>query len=916
MLSLGPLAFASPWILTALLALPVIYWLLRVTPPAPRRVRFPAIQLLLGLSEKEQTPAHTPLWLLLFRLFLAALVILALARPVWNLAPAQGATGPLVVVVDNGWAAANRWPDRKAALDSLIAGAGRDGRAIVLAPTAISETPPAFSLMSEGEARRAADGLQPQPFGVDRASAAKALEALKLPLGTEIVWLADGLDDGSGAVTGERFAAIGTLTVWEDAEGAEPFGLAAPRIDGSGMTLRVLRADPGAPRDLSLRAFAADGRYLGETKARFAANQTAAVAPVELPVELRNDIARIVIDGQASAGAVTLLDESFRRRPVGLVAGGDRDVAQPLLSELHYVSRALEPFAELREGGIAELIQSRIAVLILADVGQIVGSDHDAVARFVEDGGVLVRFAGPRLAAQSDDLVPVKLRVGGRALDGALSWEKPQGLSAFPEGSPFAGLPVPADVTVARQVLAEPSLDLSEKTWARLTDGTPLVTAARRGKGTVVLVHVTANSNWSNLALSGLFVDMLRRLVALSHGIGAETPAGAPETLALAPLKTLDGFGRLSAPPPTVRPLSADALKHWTPSPAAPPGFYGPEGAAVALNLLPEDATLKPLPPLPPGASRATYGASAAFDLMDAGLALALALMVVDLVIGLLLRGFTPGRARAAPAAAALLLACLIVPLVATGSARAADEFAREAALQTRLAYIVTGDAEADAMSEAGLKGLTAILNERTAAEMAAPMGVNVETDELSFFPLLYWPMAGATHTLSPEALARIDAFMKNGGTILFDTRDGDAGAGEGNAQLRELLKGLDVPPLVPVPAGHVLTKAFYLLDDFPGRFTGTQVWVEAPSGGDGDPNAATATSSDGVSAIIIGSNDWAAAWARDNSGRPLAAVTPGGERQREMAMRFGVNLVMYALTGNYKSDQVHVPALLERLGQ
>ncbi|MDO9125619.1 MAG: DUF4159 domain-containing protein, partial [Parvibaculum sp.] len=87
-------------------------------------------------------------------------------------------------------------------------------------------------------------------------------------------------------------------------------------------------------------------------------------------------------------------------------------------------------------------------------------------------------------------------------------------------------------------------------------------------------------------------------------------------------------------------------------------------------------------------------------------------------------------------------------------------------------------------------------------------------------------------------------------------------------------------------------------------------LWVEASLADAGS------LTNDGVTTILVGSNDYAAAWARDARGRPLFPVSPGGERQREMADRFGVNLVMYALTGNYKADQVHVPALLERLGQ
>jgi len=118
------------------------------------------------------------------------------------------------------------------------------------------------------------------------------------------------------------------------------------------------------------------------------------------------------------------------------------------------------------------------------------------------------------------------------------------------------------------------------------------------------------------------------------------------------------------------------------------------------------------------------------------------------------------------------------------------------------------------------------------------------------------------------------------------------------------------------VPADHVLTKAFYILKDFPGRWTGGQVWVERLPPAEKNGERAPARGGDGVSPVIIGGNDWAAAWAIDPSGHPLSEPVPGGEMQREMALRFGINLAMYALTGNYKTDQVHAPALLERLGK
>ena len=211
-------------------------------------------------------------------------------------------------------------------------------------------------------------------------------------------------------------------------------------------------------------------------------------------------------------------------------------------------------------------------MLVLADVGNVAGEAHDRLARWIEEGGMLVRFAGPRLAASDDDLVPVKLRRGGRILGGSLSWDKPQPLAAFSRESPFNGMPVPNDVTVSRQVLAEPDAALTENTWATLADGTPLVTAARRGKGLIVLFHVTGDTRWSDLPLSGAFVEMLKRIVGLAGTHECRRRPAAPKAKtvheAVAPSRVLDGFGSFVAPP-LDRPAGADGFfckRHRRPS--------------------------------------------------------------------------------------------------------------------------------------------------------------------------------------------------------------------------------------------------------------------------------------------------------------------------------------------------------------
>jgi hypothetical protein len=252
------------------------------------------------------------------------------------------------------------------------------------------------------------------------------------------------------------------------------------------------------------------------------------------------------------------------------------------------------------------------------------------------------------------------------------------------------------------------------------------------------------------------------------------------------------------------------------------------------------------------------------------------------------------------------------------------QDFAMKATLQTHLAYVVTGDAAVDEVSKNGLQGLTLFLAQRTALEAGDPIGLDLARDELAFFPLIYWPIAPGAPKPTQAALDRIDAYMKRGGTVLFDTRDavdappgrGGEMRGPGMVALRSILSSLDIPELEPVPHDHVLTKTFFLLRDFPGRFTSGQLWVEALPADEEEAANRPARAGDGVSSILITSNDLAGAWAMRPDGQPMLPLVPGEPRQRELAFRAGVNIVMYALTGNYKADQVHIPALLERLGQ
>jgi hypothetical protein len=934
-----PIGFAEPLVLIGLLTLPVLWWLLRLIPPRPRRIDFPPTRFLLEIAPKEETPARTPWWLTLMRLALAALVIIAAAGPLWHPPLATSTShAPIGILIDDGWSAAAAWDARMRVADDIVARADEDRRAVALIP--LSEGTRDISLEPAGSARVRLHEMRPKPHTVVRTDTLPAIaQFLANVHDVDLVWLSDGTDLGNGAEFTKGLAQTldkRPLTiVTGGVAGAR--ALAAADNAAGALSVKVLRADSTAAATGTARALDLKGLPLGEAPFAFAGDARETEARFDLPVEIRNDIARIEIAGERSAGAVQLLDKRWRRRTVGVASGSSVDLSQPLLSSTYYIQRALNPFADVRlaqgeapADAVTHFLDQNLPMLVLADVGNVPGDVHDRLARWIEDGGVLVRFAGPRLAAADDDLVPVKLRRGGRILGGSLSWDKPQPLAALSRESPFGGMTVPNDVTVTRQVLAEPDATLSENTWATLADGTPLVTAAKRGKGLIVLFHVTGDTRWSDLPLSGAFVEMLRRIVALAGTTSVAETANSQGKTAhelVPPSRVLDGFGNFVSPPGTARPVQTDFSGSATVD--HPPGFYGPPEGLFAVNTLAPTDRLAPLDFAPLGNARfEVYRVSEPQDLRGPILLAALALFLLDTVVVLFLGGglqrLIPRRAQAAA------IGLLVLSSLAVGVSHGRAEDIRtgnvpQSALETKLAYVVTGNSEVDTVSKAGLAGLTLFLAQRTALEPGDPIGLDITRDELAFYPLIYWPIVPGAPRPSDAALKRIDTYMKDGGTVLFDTRDavvappgpGGETRSPGMMELRQILSSLDIPELEPVPRDHVLTKTFYLLRDFPGRFNTGQLWVEAlPTAVDDERSGRPARGGDGVSSIIITSNDLAGAWATRSDGQPMLPMIEGEPRQRELAFRAGVNIVMYTLTGNYKADQVHVPALLERLGQ
>ncbi|MEM9969867.1 MAG: DUF4159 domain-containing protein, partial [Pseudomonadota bacterium] len=774
MWAIGPIGFASPLLLLGLIALPILWLILRAIPPAPIRRRFPGVALLLGLMDEENQADRTPWWLLALRMLAIAAAIIGFAGPVLNPETEQPGNGPLLVVFDGTWADAPDWQRRIDRADFALEDAVRAGREVAV--VALTDLPGDGELpfLSADAWRSQLPGLAPVAWEPDSETVTAWADGLSGTFDT--LWLSDGLGYDWRPTVLEAFDAAGAVTVFESP--GPVIGLKPVRyIDGT-LDVAATRSRTTAATEVTVNAHGLDPagtpRVLASLALDFAQGASEATGELVLPAELRNRVTRFEIAGLRSAGAVSLTDDALQRREIAVIAPIDEREGLQLLSPTHYLEQALIPNAELIEGAVPDLVLANPDVIVLADVARLAEGEGEALEGWVRKGGSLLRFAGPRLASSDvgrdavEPLMPVRLRAGGRSVGGTMSWGEPKSLRAFQADSPFFGLVIPDDVAVSAQVMAQPDPTLAEATIASLDDGTPLVTRKRLDAGQVVLFHVTANAEWSSLPLSGLFVQMLERLA-----VSASAAAATAEDLAgttWVPDQVLLADGRIEDA--GTRPgVAGEDLVAAPLGPDLPPGLYSGDDRRIARNVIGDDTEL--LATVWP-ADVTVEGLAVVRPTPLKGLVLSLGLLalLIDVIASLWLSGRLTGpRAQAA----SVLLASLLfaAPHGVLAQDDAADlERALRAASDVTLAYVITGSPNIDRVSEAGLRGLSRALFSRTSVEPVEPTAINLETDDLSVIPFLYWPITPDQPRPSAEAYAKLNSYLRTGGMIMFDTRD------------------------------------------------------------------------------------------------------------------------------------------------
>ncbi len=888
---LSQLTFANPWLLSLILSLPLLWWILKILPPKPKELDFGGCYFLNDLKTTEKAAQKTPWWVLLIRICIIAFIITAFSAPHEKITHYQPNDNTTIIIIDNDWASAQNWEDLKNQAKLILEENLNYKKEVkIIATTAPSDS---FHFTKRAEAIDVINTLKPHPLEADYSRLSKYIETLKTDNGLDIFYLNNAITTQKEYNLLSHLNTVSSLTIFGSKQPIFWFKQHDDR-------LMVKRSSTNLDT-VNIQIKDTHKNLITTVNKTFKSNSySLELSLKEIPREALLEMEHLTIQDQKHAGAHYWKKTNLKTKNIGVILNTleNTHLTENYLSPYFYLNKALSPYHTLTFSPLSKDLIKESHVLILADSSQLPKEDTRKITSFIENGGIFIRFADSYLAkGDLSEITPVPLRKSDRNLNTALSWQTPQKLANFPLNSPFSHLNIPDEIEVNKQIVAEPSLDLLEHAIAILNDGTPLITARKQKAGWNILFHISATPEWSNLPLSGLFLEQLNILTNMSSSNNSSTAKKETDSLFFLTEK-IDPYGALTAATRQEKPLKTPLNHNFILSKDTPAGIYKNDQTILNINVgdFIKLHTSQIIDSIGSDFSIIEYQKKSNIHYKPLLLMIACALFIIDLIyISAVNKGF-------------LILAFIIMT---TAPAHAQQNISKETS-QTYLAYIKTGDPHLDKISQYGLTTLAQEATRRTSADLGGITGLNLLTDSLQPYPLIYWPISSQASAyppqLSTETILKIQNYFNSGGIILIDTKDqyntnntNVMTYGSKTRVLQNLFYHMQTPPMLKLPDDHVLTRSFYLLKSAPGLYQNNGLWIATTDN----------SKNDGVTPLIIGGNDWATAWAKNEHGVPLTTLP---QEQREHSYRFGINLILYALTGNYKDDQMHIPLILERL--
>ena len=892
------IGFSNYYALLGLALTPVIWIIVKSLPPVPKSFNFSSFFLLEKIDHDNSKNKKTPLWLVLFRTFLFILIVFFFSKPF--LKNENSITGEkyekYIIVADIGWSIAKDWDKFKEIVLAIGKEAEKNKKKIVFFHSKLVSYKEARIFNTSDYLNNYLENISPLPVQLKSSSLNKLIKKDNFFKNSQVFFISSKFDFINFA---DQFKSINNLknrnNNYHFINPVETILIIKSiKITQDKIKCEIFRLGKNKfKQDFFLKIETVNKEVIYRNAHTIKKNKNIEIINLSFPIEIINQIESIRLVGQNHAGAKYYFDDFSKKKNIAILTNNEFYNQSPLLSPIYYIKKSLHPKHTIKIEKIENIINQDYSTIIIPGKIKIPNELNDRLNKWLLEGGTLIRFAEEGMVGKYSSFLPYQETYSRiRYIDSQLTINNKLIISAFEKDSIFYGIEIPRDINFNKQLIFEVNSE-QVNILAKLNDNTPLVSMKKFGDGEIILFHIGANNDWSNLPISSLFSDILNRVLLFSKN----SKSYNLNNLNLN--KEIDGFGNLITPKRIVSIDNFEKLKTLKPSIENPPGKYENNQISIFLNLATNitDYTTEKNNSI----VDTSYSFETSRDLSPTILKIILSMFILDILITIMIKNNVSylrifARKKGLLVFIIFFLACIKIDNVIAN--------------QTYLAYIKINNNQINKVSAIGLENIRNLLETRTSINAKGVIGLDIKSDNIFSYPFIYWPLTRNLLDIKKPEIIKIKNYLNNGGIIVFDviefSRDTFNLKEKKFQNIRNFLYDIGADELSLIPEDHTLTKSFYLLSKFPGKWDNKILFIENSN----------LEYKDGVSSIILGFNDWAKAWAIDKNNIPLFPVVPGGERQRELSYRFGINIAMYALTGNYKSDQIHLKSILKRLNK
>lgn len=896
------ISFVYPYSLILLIFLPFLIRFLITSPLLPKLKKFPSIIFLANYKSIDQKSAKLNYPIIILRLLIILFLIFAFSNPIFSSGNTKKSSD--LIIIDNGWTSGTIWNVRKQKIIELLSAKEIKNQEFFLLTTTelANEKLSNYNSKNFAEAINFVKSIKPLSWSPNYKNVKRSVED-RIDSFDKVYWFTEKTinTEKSNLL---NFLKNYNLTIVASSENEIPPVLKVFPENDTTYKIEIHHYKKKFTKG-TINCFDEEQRLIFRQKfeQKIVENEDTFTTKFELklPYQIKDKIFYFQLDDINSVSTKFFLNRLRQKKVIGIV--NDKKNEVDFQRGSYYTRKGVEKNNVIIEEGLSKLLTKSVSSIFIDDSNS-TNNIKEQTLSWIKSGGIMIKYGGPNLLSTFADnpnnifLNKLSLSKIETTLDSKLSLKKNLKIKEeTDEEEFFFGIKIPNEIVVKKYI----QLDISYLTndvevLLRLENGAPIISSSKVGSGRIIFFHIPVNNLWSNFPLSYSFIEIIQRIINLSKGIDEK------KERIFQPYLSLDAIGNFL--PASAQVLSVNNFK---PSNSIvlnynqPPGIYKDYDGFIAVNFGNNFSNSYKFKNLGSNLNFEELITDKSISLRPILLTLAILFFLIDTLITLYLRGLIrfDYLLRIFPKVFMIIFITLISKTII------AKDISKDKISETKIGYILTNNSLIDENSRNGLMQISKFVSKKTASILNKPEGINLQNQELFYYPLIYWPLINTNIKLSSEESKKINSFLKDGGLLLVDCKLNFSTFDLDNclAKFKDLVKISELSKFSKLGKNHGIAKSFYLIENFPGVENNEVFFSKVDS-----------QFNDNAASVVLSNNNWSNAWAKDSNENFIFPLLDNSENQRITSIRFGINLVIYALTGNYKADQIHVPEILKRL--